>query len=146
MKNILFYIWQLPQNLIGLAYMSILNRKGNMGNVTGLTNLLINDKLKYKDILFVLKRNSRGSVSLGNYIFVSQYANPFNTTIAHEVGHTKQSKILGWLYLPVIGLPSILWAGLRRLGLFKSKSYYWFYTEAWADKIAMIDRNSMYND
>ena len=27
------------------------------------------------------------------------------TNRAHELGHTKQSRMLGWLYLPVVGLP-----------------------------------------
>lgn len=56
----------------------------------------------------------------------------------HEMGHWYQSILLGPLYLPVIGLPSVLhalWfqrlsAGARRSD---PNAYYRFYTEAWAD-------------
>ncbi|WP_237558582.1 hypothetical protein, partial [Cellulomonas carbonis] len=58
----------------------------------------------------------------------------------HERGHVKQSIYLGWLYLPVIGVPSIIWAGLRRLGLFAGRSYYSFYTESWADRLGGVKR------
>jgi len=51
-------------------------------------------------------------------------------------GHTVQSVILGPLFLPVIGLPSLLWAGLpvfRKYRERRSVSYYWLYTERWAN-------------
>lgn len=54
--------------------------------------------------------------------------------LVHEYGHTVQSLLLGPLYLPVIGLPSALWAHLpscqrRWRG---NMSYFNF----WAEKIA----------
>jgi hypothetical protein len=48
----------------------------------------------------------------------------------HEYGHTNQNRILGPLYLPVIGIPSILSAGL---GL-NSSGHTSFWTETWANK------------
>ena len=137
----LMYLWQLPQNILGIAYMAILKMFKKLGSITVLDKVLIDENLKDKDLLYILKRNSRGCVSLGRYIFMSPTTKSFNTTMSHEIGHTRQSKKLGWLYLIVIGIPSILWAGLRRMGLFQSKSYYWFYTEAWADKLAGSKRN-----
>ena len=54
----------------------------------------------------------------------------------HEYGHSIQSKILGPLYLLVIGLPSIIWAGLFEKYRNKHKiSYYSFFTEKWANKL-----------
>lgn len=50
----------------------------------------------------------QGGISLGKYIIVSQWAT--QKTIMHEYGHCLQSKILGPLYLLVVGLPSILHA------------------------------------
>lgn len=55
--------------------------------------------------------------------------------LVHEYGHTIQSLILGPLYLPVVGLPSMLWAQLpscqRR---WRGKvSYFSFVTERTAN-------------
>ncbi len=88
------------------------------------------------------------SVSLGLFVFVANSpAIPggkpelseierSERLLAHEYGHTIQSLVFGPLYLPVIGIPSILWAGLpvfRKLRRSKHISYYSFYTERWAD-------------
>ena len=81
-----------------------------------------------------------GSISLGEYIFLcpSHYGN--RKVLRHERGHTKQSRILGWLYVPVILIPSLIHAAtFDRRGL-PDKKYYDFYTEKWADKIAKIKR------
>lgn len=58
-------------------------------------------------------------------------------TVRHEaVGHVAQSRMLGWLYLVVIGLPSLIWAAVCQ----ERKKYYNFYTEKWADRLAGIER------
>ena len=60
---------------------------------------------------------------------------------SHEFGHTLQSKKLGWLYLFVIGLPSIIWAGcFDNYRKKHNKSYYSFYTERWADRLGGVKR------
>ena len=68
--------------------------------------------------------NSVHSVSLGKFIFISRntgidraYA---RYLLKHEYGHTIQSLILGPLYLPLIGLPSIIW---NRLPYFRNRRY-----------------------
>ena len=66
---------------------------------------------------------------------------PLDTlTVRHELGHCKQSQILGWFYLLVIGLPSVLHAWLYRRDPSDPDGYYRFYTEAWADRLAGIKR------
>lgn len=75
----------------------------------------------------------RGGVSLGKYIIVNQWMP--TKEIMHEYGHCIQSRYLGWLYLIVIGLPSLLWAMFYR-----GKNYYSFYTERWADKLGGVNR------
>lgn len=76
-----------------------------------------------------------GGISLGSIIYVSEKSAKNLSTIAHELdGHTKQSKLLGPLYLLVIGIPSIAWAYLRDEK--KYPNYYAFYTESWANKCA----------
>ena len=93
-------------------------------------------------------RNSSytGSVSLGSYVILGNGRNL--NTYRHESGHQAQSKILGPLYLLIVGLPSICWAGLwcnagmirhfRESGI----SYYDFYTERWADKLGGVNREN----
>jgi len=117
-------LWTLPQQIIGLIGYFIFH-KGYKG--------------KYKNAFVIEVPNRLGSVSLGNFIFVCN-ANDTNT-IKHEYGHTRQSYILGWLYLLVIGLPSIIWAGCFQNYRRKHHvSYYKFYTEAWANKLGGVDR------
>lgn len=115
-------IWTLPQNIIGfIGYMIF--RKGY--------------KYKYNDAFIIEVPNKYGSVSLGNFIFVSNATD--EETIKHEYGHTLQSKKLGWLYLFIIGIPSIIWAscfeGYRKK---HNISYYAFYTEQWANKLGGV--------
>ena len=127
MKKILEYIWQLPQNLCGLVYKFIC--KGNRLYHSLASDIGANIFLK----------NSKGSVSLGKYVFIYSEDRELQDTIIHELGHVKQSKILGPLYLIVIGIPSILhcWYNdfidcCRKDGKYH---YEHFYTEDWAEKL-----------
>ena len=87
----------------------------------------------------------KGGLSLGAFNFLQKgyYRNPskyVTKTILHTKGHSKQSRILGPLYLLVIGLPSVIWEALRTcFKYFRKKDYYSFYTEKWADKLAGVD-------
>lgn len=69
------------------------------------------------------------TMSLGNYIFVDTL--PLQKSIQHEFGHSKQSDILGPLYLIVIGIPSLLHNIVHylcsKIGI--KWNYYSFYTE-----------------
>jgi hypothetical protein len=126
MKQLLLWLWCFPQNLVGfmVKHITKAEKKGN--------HYRFHSKL--------------GSVSLGEYIFLCPDHWRDITTLKHEHGHRVQSRILGWLYLPIIALPSIIWAGY--FDWYREKynvSYYSFYTEKWADQIAGIERNQ-YND
>ncbi len=124
MKDFLLALWQLPQNLLGFAWL-ILNGM--------FTSCYVIDPF---DGVFVFKVGfQKGAVSLGRYIFVDECYD--SKTVPHEYGHCIQSRYLGWLYLLIIGLPSIIWACLYK---YTNKDYYWFYTEKWADKLANIKR------
>lgn len=124
MKRILLWIWCFPQNLVGLIVKHITKakRKGN----------------HYE---FSIKC---GSISLGEYIFLCPNHWGDRMVLRHEKGHREQSRMLGWLYLPCIALPSIIWAGIYSIfGEELEKhgySYYWWYTEGWADELAGIQR------
>ena len=79
------------------------------------------------------------AMSLGDYLFVNPMAS--QRTIQHECGHSKQSDILGPLYLIVIGIPSLLHNVAhylcKKVGI--KWDYYRFYTEYWADKLAGLN-------
>lgn len=129
LKKILLYIWQLPQNILGLIFMLF---------------LLPTEKIKNTGYATVYKsKRMSGGISLGEYAFVSEISSRYEDTIDHEgVGHPKQSRILGPFYLIVIGLPSIIWTQVYGSIVKESKNgYYKFWTEKWADKLAGIVRD-----
>lgn len=115
MKRFISYLYQLPQHLIALLLRLIY--KGNDSEYNGC----------------IVRRSVylRGGISLGKYIIVNQWFKEID--IKHEYGHSIQSRYLGWLYLIVIGLPSLLWAMFYR-----GKNYYSFFTEKWADKLGGV--------
>lgn len=120
-------MWQLPQNIVALCMYPFIGKKK-----------VINEKFGTKAYY---ANNMQGGISLGNYIYLSYSGSVNKNTINHEFGHVKQSHYLGWLYLIVIGLPSLVWAILHsytKLG--KKYDYYSFYTEKWADKLGGVNR------
>jgi hypothetical protein len=121
MRDIVTWVWCFPQNIIGFI-VKVCTRAKKIGN-----------HYEY-DV-------NCGSVSLGNYIFLCPAHCGNDMVLRHEQGHQKQSLYLGWLYLLVIGIPSFVWAGCFKEYRKKHNiSYHSFYTEAWADKIAGINR------
>lgn len=116
-----YWIWCFPQMLVGFLVKLITKAEKHT------------DYYRFK-IQF-------GSVSLGEYIFLCPDHCDDATVLRHEQGHRTQSRMLGLLYLPLIGIPSIIWAGC--FGWYRNKhkvSYYSFYTEKWADKLGGIER------
>ena len=127
--DILKYVWQLPQNLCGLAWKCI--KKDS--RITQVDN---DDSRSVNAEVWLMKAG--GGVTLGKYIFISQTYTDQEAVIKHECGHVKQSLILGPLYLVVIGIPSILHAALNGyIGCCTNhkEGYYHFYTEKWANKL-----------
>lgn len=130
-KNILLYIWQAPQNLLGLLLIAFYKPE-RMHTMENGNQIHFSTKM-------------RGGISLGKYSLVNigHYRLDINEslkrdTVRHEaIGHAAQSRWLGWFYLLVIGLPSLIWAWLYNGD---SKGYYKFFTEKWADKIAGVER------
>lgn len=136
-KEVLLWIWQFPQNLLGLLVCWIYT-----AGAEHVTYQYGDDGIEY-----IYSSNMSGGISLGKYIVLPfKYALLKNNlyvqnTHQHEWGHTRQSLYLGWLYLLVIGLPSICWAGLHTYcDKFSKVSYYSFYTEAWADRLGGVER------
>jgi len=125
MKSILLSIWQLPQILLG--YVVILVTRSS--------------KVKtYKDAVIYSPERLMFGVSFGPIIILPlPLANNVHL-LSHEYGHSIQSKIFGPLYLIVVGLPSITWNILTRIGILDPRKYYLRYPENWADKLGGVRR------
>lgn len=114
MKHILLYIWQLPQIVLGLLLRAIYKGHDSV----------------FKDAIVRRSTKFLGGISLGKYIIVNQWAK--RERVMHEYGHCVQSKRWGWLYLPVVGLSSLI-----HTMLCKEESYLAckFWTERRANEI-----------
>lgn len=121
MKLLLQWTWGIFQNLVGLVIFLVnIDRKHYW----------------YHGAVVTEWRFKSGSMGMGMFIFLSK--NATEHTKIHEYGHTVQSVILGPLFLPVIGLPSLLWCGLPMMKCYRKRtgvSYYKFYPERWANYI-----------
>ena len=124
-KDSIKWLWQFPQNMLALCIEGVLcqaaHREGKAdGNI-----IIMNTVLP-------------SAMSLGDYLFVSPMS--LQKSIQHECGHSKQSDILGPLYLIVIGVPSLLHNIAHylysKIGI--KWNYYSFYTESWANKLVGI--------
>ena len=101
------FTWELPQTLVGWLYSLSRALAGQVDRVETLGG-----------ITFAIKScfNYSMGVSLGP--FVDLWAGPRmhgegegfilgNQICMHEFGHTADSQLFGWFYLPFIGLPSL---------------------------------------
>ena len=129
-KNILCLIWEFPQTALGYIILKITKAETYRLGWCGC------DVYSWK---------LGGGLSLGKYIFIPFKPKEFNNGILqyikHEHGHSLQSKYLGWFYLLIIGLPSLIWC--KCFGEYRRKrgvSYYAFYTEKWADRLGEVER------
>ena len=118
---ILLYIWQLPQNIAGLAVLLFYKFKKSGIKKCG-------------DGVYIVPYFCAGGVSLGNYIFILDSGN-IEFAIKHEIGHRRQSMMLGPLYLLVVGIPSVVFNIISKYSYPFSKRYYQRFPENWANKL-----------
>lgn len=134
MKKFILYLWQLPQNIIGLILVLVTRARKYPAGITTPNHYIIRNPENYKYF----------GVSLGNYIVFGN--EPTKCSLLHEKGHQKQSLYLGWIYLLVIGIPSALGNIFDRLfhkDWSVAKREYWYYNlpwENWADKLGKVER------
>lgn len=123
--HILKYAWQLPQNLLGLILVWLYG---------------YDHKFNYLDAVVHVSRRFCGGISLGQYVIVRRED---GVTMAHEYGHHVQSLRWGWLYLPVVGLASVVHLLFRRMGLIwdRKSDYYAVWPEDRADKLGGVWRD-----
>lgn len=126
---VLLFIWQLPQNMVGFVMWLYFKLSGDLEMIV---------KNKYSQVY--RSKNMLGGISLGTFAFVSNNLGQNEVYVKHEIGHMWDSKLMGPLYLLIVGLPSLLNA---MFGF--TKCYYSFFCEAWANKHGGIyaDENCM---
>lgn len=122
--------WGLIQSLVGFVGFLIFIKKPHY---------------RYKGSIVTIATGNWGGISLGMFIFIdadiSKRHAAHSNFVNHEYGHCLQSLLLGPLYLLVIGLPSLIWAACFDAWRAKhKKSYYWLYTESWADRLGGVNR------
>ena len=136
MRNVLKYVWQLPQNVVGFFLVFIFNRKSTLKVLDKNTNI----------IYYRCKHVNDCGVSLGKYIVLDLDRKIAEQTLKHEFGHQRQSLYLGPFYLIAIGLPSAIGNLFDRYfhkNWKSSKRYKWYYSqpwEKWADKLGEVER------
>lgn len=102
------FTWELPQTFVGWLYSVSRALAGQVDRVDTLGGITFATKLGCSYSM---------GVSLGT--FVDLWAGPWmlgegeayilgNQICMHEFGHTVDSQRFGWLYLPVVGLPSLI--------------------------------------
>lgn len=125
----LLWLWQLPQHLIALFVCLI---------------------FRVKPTIEFMPSKISSSFSLGEYIFLDSSAYKSKqvrgdygwAVIIHELGHTIQSRYLGWLWIIIIGIPSAFhWIWYKFYGAKHGANYYSFYTEKWADELGGVYRD-----
>ena len=131
-SSLVQWTWGLPQNLLGFIIFLICIRKKHGRFRTSIVTFWDRpDSLSCGMFVFLTTQKPVG------YTEAMDVKNK-RDILLHEYGHTLQSLILGPLFLPVIGIPSFIWAALPvfdRLRERKGLSYYWFYCEKWATKL-----------
>ena len=117
-KNSLMWLWQFPQNMLAVCLEGILCNAVTRGTKKE------GNQIIWCDLLYI-------PISLGNYLFMP--TNSSEESIEHECGHSRQSNKLGPLYIPIIGIPSLLYNIVYyicyKLGF--KWDYSKFYTEHW---------------
>ncbi|MEZ3441530.1 hypothetical protein [Alistipes sp.] len=138
MKYILLYLWQLPQNLLGLLLFHVRVYKPLR-------------EIEFRGHRVLICDMFPGGISLGNYILVDFHREAWDAgrqeyvrmelrySIRHEFGHSRQSEYLGWLYLPVVGLFSGVHNLCHRFGCARG-NYYRYWCEAWANRLGGIPK------
>lgn len=118
-----FAIWTLPQFIIGLA-LSFVWR----------THELKFDPSGYH--VTVCRTRFTFAFSLAQFVFAPTCCN--DDVLRHEIGHTMQSRYLGWIYLIVIGLPSFVLFCVKRAMKKDDRWYHSKFPESWANKLAQV--------
>lgn len=121
-------IWQLPQNIVGLLFLFVLVLTGSVKKI---------ESTKWSTAFEADAMGGGTGISLGVFCFLSKVSAMRPASIAHELkGHTWDSRLMGPLYLFIVGIPSLLNAACHF-----TECYYDFYTEARSNRHAGLGVN-----
>jgi hypothetical protein len=128
-------LWELPQNALGVLTFASERLRGRVVRVERV------------DGRFVVETTGT-AISLGHLVFWSRRSSRWHDlderNRQHELGHAVQSRMLGPLYLPVVGVPSTARAmyalGYREVTGRKWTGYYDGFPERWADELGGVQR------
>ncbi len=129
-------LWEAPQTALGLAMLGVEAVRKRIR------------KIEVENGRMVVESRGTG-ISLGHIVFWSRESSRWHElddrNRAHELGHTKQSRLFGPLYLPLIGVPSISRAiyalAYREVTGREWTRYYAGYPEKWADRLGGVARD-----
>lgn len=138
LKNILFWIWLFPQQLVGFCLVKLLHGQKDFVRLN--SNISPGIFYKYVVTIYKVPRLFHSAVSLGTFLIFDSRVCFSENAVRHELGHTKQSLRLGWLYLPVIGIPSLIGNIHSRIFNKTTDWYYSRFPENWADKLGGVER------
>lgn len=124
-KKIFLAIWEFPQMLFGVIMIAFLKRR-----IVRYEN--------YKRLKIIYVKDFPGGISLGGYIILNEKYYKRDLAKKHEFGHSMQSLYLGWLYLIVVGIPSLTRFIIWRLFKLDSREYYRGYPESWANRLGSV--------
>jgi hypothetical protein len=129
------FVWELPQNVLGAI------------DLVACFALRRVERVRWERERVFVKVRGAGAVSLGLFVFWSDDDTPYvritNANKEHEYGHSLQSRMLGPLYLPLVGVPSSCRVGYavayRAVTGRRWDGYFRGYPEDWADRLANVD-------
>jgi hypothetical protein len=121
-----FIPWELPQLLLALILYAIMKERAVKA-------------IDYKDSKVFFITDFPGGVSLSFMVFLNDIDMDNLRAIKHEYGHTIQSLYLGWFYLIIVGVPSIIRASIWNHYKLEGKKYYEGFPENWADLLGGVD-------
>lgn len=130
------FVWELPQNVLGLSLLG----------VEALTRSIVDVRFERERVMIESKGQA---ISLGLFVFWCRTSNRWHDLDErnrdHEYGHSIQSRRLGPLYLPLVGVPSTARAlyalAYREITGRKWSRYYAGYPERWADQLGGVRRD-----
>jgi hypothetical protein len=120
--RIFLLLWQLPQLVLGAAVALALGAR----------------RETWRDGVLIMHTKRLLGVSFGPIIIVWEGAG--EQTERHELGHSRQSLLLGPLYLLAVGLPSLAMNLASRRSPRIAAGYYRRWPESWADRLGGVDR------
>ena len=135
LRDVGLLAWELPQNVLGACWFAAESALSRVSSVR-----------RDRGRLFIETRGT--AVSLGLFVFWTAGENRWfwldERTADHEFGHTFQSRMLGPLYLPLVGVPSVLRVlyavVFREVTGTRWEGYFDGYPEDWADRLGGVAR------